>query len=210
MKILFTTSGPVSTNGYLIYDETTLDGVIIDAPIGSFDYFIKEIESKHINLNAIWLTHSHWDHTGDANKLHKFTNKPIYIHQFDEYRMVDPNKYLGFPFPFEIEACFADFFFEDEQVIKVGNIEFELRLTPGHTEGSICFICHSHKTAVVGDVLFKGSIGRTDLQGGSFEQLINSINTKLLTLDDDYVVLCGHGEPTNIGDERFLNPFLNN
>ncbi|MCX6147005.1 MAG: MBL fold metallo-hydrolase [Candidatus Kapabacteria bacterium] len=208
MKILYTTSGPVSTNGFLIYDENTLDGVIIDAPIGSFDFFIGEIEKKHINLNAIWLSHSHWDHTGDANKIHKFTKKPIYIHPLDEYRMIDPNKYLGFQLPFEIEPCFADAFFEENQILKVGNLEFELMLTPGHTEGSICFVNHLHKTVIVGDVLFKGSIGRTDLLGGNFEVLIESIRTKLLVLDDDFKVFNGHGDSTTIGNEKMFNPFL--
>ncbi len=208
MRILFTCSGPVSTNGYLVYDESTLDGVIIDAPIGSFEYFVKQIEFNCINLNAIWLSHSHWDHTGDANKLHLYFKKPVFVHQLDEYRMVDPNKYLGFPLPFEIEACFADGFFEEGQILKIGKLDFELRLAPGHTEGSICFINHLNKVAIVGDVLFKGSIGRTDLHGGNYPQLINSIKDKLLTLDDDYIVYNGHGDSTTIGNERISNSFL--
>ena len=163
---------------------------------------------RSVYITTILLTHSHWDHTGDAAKLQRATKAHIAVHPDDDYRLSEPNKYTGFPLPFTLEACKADRYLHAGDSLMLGAWTFEVRHTPGHTEGGICFIDHARKLAFVGDTLFAGSIGRTDLPGGDTATLLNAIRTQLFTLDDDFVVLPGHGNRTSIGTERRTNPFL--
>ena len=208
LKIFPIESGPVATYGYMVSDSATGVAAVIDVPIGSADFFIEAAARENVHITTILLTHSHWDHTGDAAKLQRATKAHIAVHPDDEYRMIEPNAYTGFPLPFTLEACKADQYVRAGDTVTLGAWTFEVRHTPGHTEGGICFIDHARKLAFVGDTLFAGSIGRTDLPGGDTATLLNAIRTQLFTLDDDFVILPGHGNRTSIGTERRTNPFL--
>jgi glyoxylase-like metal-dependent hydrolase (beta-lactamase superfamily II) len=208
LKIFPIESGPVATLGYMVADTAQQQAVVVDVPLESADFFIETAQKEGLKIEAIWLTHSHWDHTGDAAKLHRATNAPVYVHRADEYRMVEPNKYTGFPLPFSIEPVHANQYVEHGDMLSCGDWSFEVRHTPGHTEGGVCFIDHKRNIALVGDTLFAGSVGRTDLHGGDMDALLDSIRSQLLTLPDDTLVLAGHGSATSIGTERASNPFI--
>ena len=210
MIVLPVESGPVATIGFLIYDEQTRDGVVIDAPLDSCNFFIRQVGENNIKLHAILLTHSHWDHTADCPKLKAETGADVYIFKEDEYRIISPMENTIWPLPFILERLHADKYLQDRDILRFGSLEIETLFTPGHTEGGACFVIHSEKTVFSGDTLFNMSIGRVDLPGGNYEQLITSINDKLMKLDDDYLVNPGHGEPTTVGFERRNNPFINN
>jgi glyoxylase-like metal-dependent hydrolase (beta-lactamase superfamily II) len=208
MKIYPIESGPVATFGYLVTDSEAKKAVLVDAPKDCIEPFLKVLKDENLTLEKILLTHSHWDHTADAAEIQRRTKAPIYLHKDDEYRAIEPEKYLGWKLPFQIEAIKIDEFLKEGDMITCGRWKFDVIHTPGHTEGGVCFIDHAMKLALVGDTLFQGSVGRTDLPGGDTETLLKSIHEKLLKLPDDYVVLPGHGEMTTIGEERANNPFL--
>ncbi|HYF03496.1 MAG TPA: MBL fold metallo-hydrolase [Patescibacteria group bacterium] len=208
MKIYPLEAGPVATYGYLITDSETKKAVLVDTPKDCAEPFLQLLKDENLELERILLTHSHWDHTADAAEMQRRTGAPIYLHKDDEYRATDPGKYLGWKLPFEIEAISIDEFLKEGDTIECGRWKFDVIHTPGHTEGGVCFIDHAMKIALVGDTLFKSSVGRTDLPGGDAKMLLKSIREKLLTLPDDYTVLPGHGDMTTIGAERKRNPFL--
>jgi glyoxylase-like metal-dependent hydrolase (beta-lactamase superfamily II) len=201
-------AGPVATFGYMITDTKHNVAAIIDVPLESAEYFLEVAEQEKVKIESIFLTHSHWDHTGDVAKVQRATGAKVYIHPDDEYRLGKPNDYTSIPLPFTIEPCKADGFMRHGDIITCGGWNFEVRHTPGHTEGGVCFIDHAQKLAFVGDTLFAGSIGRTDLQGGNTETLLNAIRAQLFTLDDSFIALPGHGTHTTIGVEKRTNPFL--
>lgn len=208
MKIIPVESGPVNTIGYLIIDEQTKDGIIIDAPLDSSSIFFANAERHSVRLRALLLTHSHWDHIADCFMIKEKTNLDIYIHKNDEYRLTEPNKHTIWPLPFEIKPVKADKYFESEQKLTFGSLSFDVLFTPGHTEGGVCLYNSENKLVFTGDTLFNMSIGRVDLPGGNYEILMNSIEEKLMKLDDEIQVYSGHGEATSIGFERRNNPFL--
>ncbi|MBI3257885.1 MAG: MBL fold metallo-hydrolase [Ignavibacteriae bacterium] len=159
-------------------------------------------------IAAIYLTHSHWDHIADARELKHETNAPLFIHPDDEYRLEEPMSHTIWQLPFTIESVTADYYLHHGDQIRCGEWNFSVCHTPGHTEGGVCFIDKLHSVAIVGDSLFAGSVGRTDLPGGNTDVLIESIANHLLTLPDNIVFFAGHGEISTIGDERMFNPFL--
>ncbi|MCX7929437.1 MAG: MBL fold metallo-hydrolase [Chlorobi bacterium] len=202
------TAGPVETNAYLVADSATGDAVLIDAPLDSAQWFAERITAAQYRPLALWLTHSHWDHTGDAAAICSMFGIPALIHPLDAYRLCDPNKHTVFPLPFALEPVPIGGYIHHGDVLTVGTLRFEVRHVPGHTEGSITFVEHTARVVFSGDALFAGSIGRTDLPGGDYDQLITSIRQQLLVLPDDYICYPGHMEPTTIGQERRTNPFL--
>jgi glyoxylase-like metal-dependent hydrolase (beta-lactamase superfamily II) len=208
MKLFYKSLGLVATNAYLICDEISNQCIVIDAPQGSFEYYNQIITDNDFNLVGIWLTHTHWDHTWDLNLIKDKYNVDILVHSADIHRLDFPNDYLSFDLGFKFDKMKYDKFLTHNQKLTCGELEFDVIHTPGHTEGGVCFVNHKDKTVIAGDTIFNQSIGRTDLPGGNYNQLINSIKEHLLSLPDDYGVYCGHGEPTNIGDERLYNQFL--
>lgn len=202
------TAGPAATNAYLVADSQTGDAVIIDAPMDSAEWFLQRIAERALHPRALWLTHSHWDHTADAATLSQHLQIPVLVHPLDAYRLYDPNAHTVFPLPFQLEAVEVGGYLHHGDVLSVGTLQFEVRHVPGHTEGSVVFVEHSARVVFCGDTLFAGSIGRTDLPGGNYEQLIESIRRELLSLSDDYVCYPGHMQATTIGAERRTNPFL--
>ncbi|MBK9250032.1 MAG: MBL fold metallo-hydrolase [Ignavibacteria bacterium] len=201
-------SGIAATWGYLCCDLNTKKAVVIDVPQDSTQFFLSKSAELGVRIDAIWLTHSHWDHTADAASLEEATAAPIFIHKADEYRLAEPNKHTIWQLPFIIDGVTAAGFFEHGAIVECGDWKFEILHTPGHTEGSVCFVCHDYILAIVGDTLFSGSVGRTDLPGGDTETLLASIGRELLTLPDSTLIFAGHGECTTIGEERFSNPYL--
>jgi glyoxylase-like metal-dependent hydrolase (beta-lactamase superfamily II) len=198
--------GPAQTNCYLVADERTRQAVVID-PSWSADLILAEARSANLTIEMILITHGHFDHIGAAAEVHEATGAPLVAHAREvELLQADGGAAL---FGFKIRSAPApDWLVQHGEVITLGALSFEVRYVPGHTVGHVAFIEHAERAAFVGDVLFAGSIGRTDLPGGSYGTLIASITDQLLTLPDEFVVYSGHGPPTTIGAERMTNPFL--
>lgn len=197
--------GPIQVNCYLIACDDTRDAVVID-PGDDASRILQRITAQKLTLRRILLTHGHFDHFGAAAELKAATGAAICAHHADLSLIVDAPAHaalfgLPAPKPFEIDRFVAE---GDE--ITWGRLCAQVLETPGHSPGSVSFLLD--KEVFVGDVLFSRSIGRTDLFGGSYEQLLRSIRDKLLVLDDDVRVHSGHGPPTTIGRERKYNPFL--
>lgn len=198
--------------------EKTRQAICID-PGDDSKSIVAAIDRHKLTLQAIALTHAHLDHVGGVAALKKLKPEAkILLHQADEFmyrELPEQPAWLGIPraqwaamgFAYEPPPPIDDYW-RDEQKYSVGTLEFEVRHCPGHTPGHVVFLERSERKVFVGDVLFAGSLGRTDLPGGSSEQLLDSIKNKLLTLDDDIEVYSGHGPVTTIGRERLTNPFL--
>ncbi len=198
--------GPLETNCYVLGDEKSKDAVVID-PGGDFEDIHRQLQKLDLKVKYIVLTHGHFDHTDALAQLKKTTGAEVLIHAQDA-NMLLPNSQAR---PFFLESggasCPADRTLEEGDKIRFGGYALEVLHTPGHTPGGISLLID--KMIFVGDTLFCGSIGRTDLPGGSYEQLIHSIQTKLLSKGDDYLVCPGHGPSSTVGRERENNPFLN-
>lgn len=198
-------------NTFLLYDETK-ECVIVDAGNSNanensvIDEFI---ETNELKLVSIINTHCHIDHLmGNSYFVDKYGVDSI-AHK-NEMPLIDRSKDMAIAFGFDLEEPpVPNRFVEEGEIIKFGNSELEVRLVPGHSPGSIVLYCEKDKFVIVGDVLFSGSIGRTDLPGGDYQTLIDSIKGKLFSLDSEVVAYPGHGESTTIGKEKDSNPFFN-
>ncbi len=198
--------------------EKTHSAICID-PGDDSAQIVESINKHELNLEAIALTHAHLDHVGGVAALKKLKPEArIILHKGDEpmyQQLPEQPAWIGIPraqwpalgFDFE-EPPPVDAYWQDGQKYSVGTLEFEVLHCPGHTPGHVVLFERREKKVFVGDVLFAGSVGRTDLPGGSTEQLLDSIMNKLLTLGDDVEVYSGHGPVTTIGRERLTNPFL--
>jgi hydroxyacylglutathione hydrolase len=189
--------------------ESTRQAICID-PGDEAERIVETLERYGLNLQAIALTHAHLDHVGGVAALKKLKpDAKICLHQGDEfmYRALPEQQWAALGFAFEAPPP-VDHYWDDGEIYEVGELKLEVRHCPGHTPGHVVFYAAKERKVFVGDVLFAGSIGRTDLPGGSTEQLLDAIRNKLLTLDDDVMVYSGHGPLTTIGEERLTNPFL--
>ncbi|MCE2503042.1 MAG: MBL fold metallo-hydrolase [Chlorobi bacterium] len=203
------TNGPAATNSFLLWDDRK-HGMIIDTPPASFNEMTDAIEREEIKPTALVLTHTHWDHTADVNLFKERFGDDllIYVHPDDEYRLKDPMKYLEWPIPLEMDPTKPDRYLRHGNLLRLGEMSFGVLHTPGHTEGSICLYGEERSIIFVGDVLFSGSVGRTDLPGGHHQRLTSSIREHLLPLPEKTRVYPGHGPATTIGVERETNPFV--
>lgn len=197
------------TNAYLVSAD---DGqaFLVDAPPDP-DEIGKHIARLDVAVVGILLTHGHVDHTGGAGKIAAGSGAVTYVHPDDDFLTLHPSDQLrrifGMvpPGSYEVPDQLEDL--SHGQILEMAGARIEVRHTPGHTPGHCCFYWESEATMFTGDQLFAGSIGRTDLPGGSYQQLVDSMRDQVMTLDDAVRVLPGHGPETTIGQERAMNPF---
>jgi len=205
VKVHAFTVGPVQSNSYLLADEATREAVLFDPGMES-EPVAEVLARERLTLTAIINTHGHFDHVFGNAYFKAKTGAPLLMHRADldlVKRLEEQSLYFGFR---ATPSPPPDRFLEEGDEVRVGGIRLRVLHTPGHSPGGICLVTDG--TAFVGDTLFAGSIGRTDLPGGSAETLLTSIREKLLTLPDDTVIYPGHGPATTIGHERRHNPFL--
>jgi len=206
MKVVQIANGVFAENCYLIVDEPTRQSVIVD-PGEEAGLILHKIDEAGAQPVAILLTHAHVDHVLGVEQVARKTGAIVWLHPADRplYDAVGEQAgWFGLVPPEEQPPPDRDLV--AGQQLQVGGLSFDVRHTPGHSPGSVCFV--GHGAVFSGDVLFAGSIGRTDLPGGDFETLIASIERELLPLPDDTIVYSGHGPETTIGRERRTNPFL--
>jgi len=199
--------GPLQCNCSIIADETSREAMVIDP--GDDISRIQALVAEHrLTVKQIVITHAHIDHVGGAMKLKAATGAPILLNQNDYalLKMLDVQaSWLGMKPP---GAVTVDESLEDGARLTTGSIESQILHTPGHTEGSLCVYIPAEQKLIAGDTLFAGSIGRTDLPGGSFDKIMSSLHSRVLALPDETLVIPGHGPSTTIGEERETNPFL--
>ena len=199
--------GPLQCNCSIIGDEQTREAMVID-PGDDVDQVLDLIRKHNLRVKQIVITHAHIDHVGGAMKLRKATGAPVLLNQNDYalLKMLDVQAaWLGMAAPEKVEI---DQGIGQADTVKAGSLVGQVLHTPGHTEGSICLYFPAETMLIAGDTLFAGSIGRTDLPGGSFEKIIHSLHDRVLALPDETLVVPGHGPLTRIGEERESNPFL--
>jgi hydroxyacylglutathione hydrolase len=201
--------GPLQCNCSVIGDDTSREALVID-PGDDIENVIAVIARHKLQVKQIVVTHAHIDHVGGAMKLRAATGAPILLNQNDYalLKMLDAQAaWIGVPSPGKVEI---DQSLDQSDSVKAGSLAATVLHTPGHTEGSICLYFPTEKKLIAGDTLFAGSIGRTDLPGGSYDKIIDSLHEKILALPDETIVVPGHGPLTTIGEERETNPFLAN
>jgi len=199
--------GPLQCNCSVIGDEVSREAMVID-PGDDIENVLAVVRKHNLQVKQIVITHAHIDHVGGAMKLRAATGAPILLNQNDQalLKMLDVQAaWIGMAPPEKVEI---DQSVGQADTVKAGALTAEVIHTPGHTEGSVCLYFSAEKKLIAGDTLFSGSIGRTDLPGGSFEKIIRSLHEKVLVLPDETIVVPGHGPLTTIGEERESNPFL--
>jgi hydroxyacylglutathione hydrolase len=205
LEIVSLPNGQFAENCYLVGEPSTRQAVIVD-PGEEPGLFLAELNTRAWTLNAIWLTHAHLDHIMGVAAIHEATGAPIHLHPADRTlydALPQQAEWLGLRLE-RPPAPHAEW--HDGQPIGVGRQLFTVRHTPGHSPGSVSFV--GNGVVIGGDVLFSGSIGRTDLPGGDLSTLLSSIQSVFLGLPDSTIIYSGHGPETTIGVERMTNPFL--
>lgn len=209
---------PFQQNTRVVSCNETKRAICID-PGEASPELVAHIRDNGLDLQAIVITHGHLDHCGGTGALkQEFPDAEVLLHEEEMYlyeALPQQPLMMGLP-PAQLRLMGMEYeppptpsrFVEHGEVLEVGDVRFEVRHCPGHTLGHIVLVNHDEKVVLTGDCLFNGSIGRTDLPGGNYERLIVSINENVMSLDDDYRVMCGHGPDTTVGRERLNNPFL--
>ncbi len=197
--------GPFVMNCHLIASEQTRKAAIID-PGGDINTIVHALDERNLEPEKIINTHGHVDHLAGVKELQERLELPFYLHESDEWLLESlPILSAEYGIP-TLGIPHVDGYLNEGDVIELDGVSLKVLHTPGHSPGGICLL--AEHDIFVGDTLFAGSIGRTDLPGGDYDVLLHSIETKLLTLDDSLNAYCGHGPATTIGQERQNNPFL--
>jgi hydroxyacylglutathione hydrolase len=200
--------GLLQCNCHIVGDAATREAIVVD-PGDDADQILEVLRRHHLKVKHIVITHAHIDHVGGAARLKQATGAPILMHPEDLWLLENVEmqaQMIGLPAP---PAAELDQPLREGEEVRWGqDLRAQVLHTPGHSPGSLCLLLPERKILLAGDTLFAGSIGRTDLWGGSYDAILRSIGTKLLALDDDTAVFPGHGPATTIGLERERNPFL--
>jgi glyoxylase-like metal-dependent hydrolase (beta-lactamase superfamily II) len=209
LEIVPFTLGPVLTNAYLVSDPETNEAAVID-PAWDGHLILAEAKKRNWRIGQLWYTHAHFDHIGGAAEIAAALNPPplIALHSADLplWQVQGGAAFFGFridPGPVPTNDLLHG------QILRLGNLIFEVRHTPGHTLGHCVFYCAEANTLFSGDLIFQGSVGRTDLPGGDWEALVRSIREQVYTLPDETRILSGHGAETRVGEEKRYNLFVN-
>lgn len=199
---------PFAQNCTLLWDDATQQAVLIDAG-GDSAKLKQAVEKAGVNIVALWLTHGHLDHVGAVGELAQFYGVPVIgPHREDDFwleALSQQSRMFGFPVPQRVEVTQ---WLEGGEQLQLGEYHFDVRFTPGHTPGHVVIYSKDLGLVWTGDVLFAGSIGRTDFPRGNFEQLMTSIRQQLFSLPDDTRFIAGHGPMSTIGQEKRSNPFV--
>ena len=207
---------PFMKNGFVLGCEVTREGVVID-PGDDVELLLAAVEKHGLEPVAIVLTHAHLDHVTGVARAKQALGVPVWLHK-DDHFLYEAVVQQGLMFGFKVDPQPpVDHFYEPDQILRFGEYEIAVRHTPGHCPGGVCLAMNGdprtqgpteRRILIVGDTLFAGSIGRTDLPGGDLETLLKSIREVLFSFPDGTPVYSGHGDPTTVGQERRSNPFL--
>lgn len=198
--------GPVMTNCYLVYKEKGESGLVIDPGTGA-EEVVRRIQTLNLNIEAILLTHAHFDHIGGLEEVRAATGAPVYVHPQEAEWLLEPELNGSTLFPVEEVRCRpAEKTVEGGEQLTLLGETFSVFHTPGHSPGSVSY--RAGNFIFSGDVLFSGSIGRTDLPGGDYKTLMQTIDQVIMELPEETVVYSGHGPVTTVGREQDTNPFV--
>lgn len=209
MNVHVLPSGPIETNAYLLTSPGTGEAILIDAPEGVWADAQGILGSEGCTLSGLWLTHAHWDHIQGVGEVVRATGAPVLAHPGDRLLLENPEIMRALMAPgAALEAVKVDRWLEDGGTLEALGEKAGVRHVPGHCPGSVLFHFPRSAAAFVGDALFKGGVGRTDIPGGDAAQLATSLRTRIYTLPDATVVFPGHGDPTTVGEEKAGNPYV--
>lgn len=196
----------IGTNTYLVINEETKQTVIVD-PAACPSYMMSHMKNEGLKVEAVILTHGHFDHVMGVDDILKEFPVPVYVHEADEKTLMDPavNLSVHYTAPYTFSG---GTYIREGQVLDLAGFAFQVIHTPGHTPGGVCYYVEAEKVLFSGDTLFRSSVGRTDFPGSSTSDLIRAVRDKLMKLPDDVKVYPGHMEETTIGYERKYNPFI--
>ena len=200
-ELKITTPMGEPTNCYIIFDENSKEAIVID-PAGETEKILEMLDILKANLKYIYITHCHGDHIGGAKRLQTERNGKILIHRLDAPGLNDPTINLAEHIGVESTYINVDSILDNEDLLHIGNIEFKVIHTPGHTCGGSSLYCEEEKMIFTGDTLFRGTWGRTDLPTSNFAEIMDSITNKLMQLPEETIIYPGHGKSSMIKEER--------
>lgn len=207
MKIETLVVGPIEANCYILSSLQTKEAVVID-PGDDGDLILNYINQEHLQVKYILNTHGHFDHVGANDLIREATKAQVAIHIDDHELILEPKKASSSFYTNEPGLQKADLLLHNNDTIAFGEYELQVIYTPGHTKGGCCFYEPQAKVCFTGDTLFKGTVGRTDLYGGDYVAIVNSVKKRLSIVADETIIYPGHGPETTMKIERRVNPYV--